>query len=507
MKSIDKQLIKLNLFFHRIPSWVWLIPILLLATHVRLLYLTKADIWHDEGYTAAIIQQPLHDIVTITTTDVHPPLYYVIMHVWQLVFGVSAVSLRGFSMVCGIATISLLFFLLQKLFSKRIAIFGSFLAALGPFLIRYSDEARMYALAALLAVAATYVFVVAIEQKNKKYWWLLYGLLMAAGFYAQYFLALLLPAHFVYLWLKLGGTRMAIMQIAKNKNIWIAGGFCFLLFLPWLPVMVSQTSRVSGGFWIPEVTKLTIPITLSMFLTYDERLVQYFGLLLLPMMVFMSFILARKFHKHQAAIWLLTTWAFLPIVIVYLLSQGRPIYLDRYFTYSAPAFYSLLAVYVGLIFSSDFSNKEWWKLGTSIILILSIGHYMWQIGNKNITEASWNNTNTAMSYINKNIKGSDTIISGEIYTYFHTSYYNLSGKEIILLKPAEELDWVGEWGLIKKLNTPEIASLNIIKSPRVWLILRTKTYDEYKKQVPSHWQLQQEYHEGDLIIGLYKNKK
>ena len=243
-----------------------------------------------------------------------------------------------------------------------------------------------------------------------------------------------------------------------------------------------------------------------MFLTYDERLVQYFGLLLLPMMVFMSFILARKFHKHQAAIWLLTTWAFLPMVIVYLLSQGRPIYLDRYFTYSAPAFYSLLAVYVGLIFSSGFSNKEWWKLGTSIILILSIGHYMWQIGNKNITEASWNNTNTAMSYINKNIKGSDTIISGEIYTYFHTSYYNLSGKEIILLKPAEELDWVGEWGLIKKLNTPEIASLNTIKSPRVWLILRTKTYDKYKKQVPSHWQLQQEYHEGDLIIGLYVNK-
>ena len=111
-----------------------------------------------------------------------------------------------------------------------------------------------------------------------------------------------------------------------------------------------------------------------------------------------------------------------------------------------------------------------------------------------------------MSYINKNIKGSDTIISGEIYTYFHTSYYNLSGKEIILLKPAEELDWVGEWGLIKKLNTPEIASLNTIKSPRVWLILRTKTYDKYKKQVPSHWQLQQEYHEGDLIIGLYVNK-
>ena len=59
MKNICKNLKKLYLSLHKIPSWIWLIPILLLATHVRLLYLTKADIWHDEGYTAAIIKQPL----------------------------------------------------------------------------------------------------------------------------------------------------------------------------------------------------------------------------------------------------------------------------------------------------------------------------------------------------------------------------------------------------------------------------------------------------------------
>jgi len=48
---------------------------------------------------------------------------------------------------------------------------------------------------------------------------------------------------------------------------------------------------------------------------------------------------------------------------------------------------------------------------------------------------------------------------------------------------------------------------SLVKSPRIWLILREKTYDEYKKQVPSYWQLKQEFHDGDLIIGLYENKK
>lgn len=503
MENIYKFLTKVGAFFHKMPGWVWLIPILLLATHVRLIYVTKADIWHDEGYTAAIIQQPINDIIAITTTDVHPPLYYLLMHIWQLIFGNLAAALRGFSVVCGVATIALLFFLLQKLFSKRIAIFGGVLAALGPFLVRYSDEARMYALAALLAVAATYTFVMAVERENKKSWWLLYGMLVAAGIYTQYFLALLLPAHFVYLWLKLGGTRAAIVQIFKNKDVWLAAGFCALLFLPWLPIMISQTSRVSGNFWIPEVTKFSIPTTLSMFLTYDERMTRYFGLLLLPLMFGLSFVLAKKFRQYQAAIWLLTVWAFAPMIIVYLLSHGRPVYLDRYFTYSAPAFYSLLAISAGLMFS----GKKWWKIGASVVVTLFIGHYMWQIGSKNIAEALWNNTNTAMSHISSNSKDSDTIISSEIYTYFHTSYYNRTNREIVLLKPKEELGWVGEWGLIKKLNTPEINSLDQVKAPRVWLISRTKTHDDYKKQIPASWQLQQEFHEGDLIIGLYVNKK
>ena len=272
MKNICANLKNLHAFLHKIPGWVWLIPILILATHVRLLYLTKADIWHDEGYTAAIIKQPLIDIISTTTTDVHPPFYYVIMHFWQLLFGNSVTALRSFSVVCGTMTVALLFLLLQKLFSKRIAIFGAFLAALGPFLIRYSDEARMYALAALIGVAATYTFIMAVDRKDKKPWWILYGFLVAIGIYTQYFLALLLPAHFVYLWLKIGGDRTAVIKIFTNKNIWLAAGLCFLLFLPWLPVMISQVGRVSGEFWIPEVNKFTIPTTLSMFLTYDERM-------------------------------------------------------------------------------------------------------------------------------------------------------------------------------------------------------------------------------------------
>ena len=57
MKKIRIYLKKLYAFLRQMPGWIWLIPILILAVNVRLTYLTKADIWHDEGYTAAIIQR------------------------------------------------------------------------------------------------------------------------------------------------------------------------------------------------------------------------------------------------------------------------------------------------------------------------------------------------------------------------------------------------------------------------------------------------------------------
>ena len=64
----------------------------------------------------------------------------------------------------------------------------------------------------------TYAFVVAVERKSKKFWWALYGILAALGLYTQYFLALILPAHFAYIWLKLGGNRTAIKNIFKDKK-------------------------------------------------------------------------------------------------------------------------------------------------------------------------------------------------------------------------------------------------------------------------------------------------
>lgn len=499
-RSSTPIIASIHTYIRQASGWLYLVPIIGIAIYTRLIYLTKADIWHDEGYTAMLIKQPLADIISIATTDVHPPLYYILMHMWYVLFGDTVTALRGFSVVCGIATIILLFFLTQKLFSKKIAVVGAFFAAIGPFLVRYSDEARMYALAALIGVAATYVFVKAVASTSTggKRWWLVYGALMAAGMYTQYFLALLLPAHFIYLWLSLGGTKPALIKLTRHSGVWISAITCFLLFLPWLPVMILQTTNIGGGFWIPPIDHYSIANTLSMYLSYSYHLTDYLNVALPLIFIITSYAIGKTFPAIRAAVWLLTFWIFIPMIVVALLSLRQPIYLDRYFTYSAPAFYVLLSVIVCTI---DAAKARWRRvLAAALTLCLSI--CMYYVGLANIAAAAWNQTSLTMSHINRHKRPGDQIVSTEVYTYFNTSYYNTTTQPLTLLSPEGDAGW-GEWGLIRKLNVPQVPSFSAIPPGRIWLITRTKYHEDFMKQLPNTWRLQQAFFDGDLIVGLY----
>ena len=57
----------------------------------------------------------------------------------------SEISGRGFSVVCGLATILLMFVIARDMFDTSTALWAGWLAALSPALIVYSREARMYA--------------------------------------------------------------------------------------------------------------------------------------------------------------------------------------------------------------------------------------------------------------------------------------------------------------------------------------------------------------------------
>ena len=468
--------------------------LVVISTFFRSIFLTKADIWHDEGYSTMIINYPLSEIITRTINDVHPPLYYLILSIWQGVFGASVISLRGFSVVCGVLTVVLLYLLMRKLFNEKIAKVAAIFAAIGPFLVRYSDEARMYALAALLAVAATYLLVTALAKTTKRryLWWAAYGVIVALGLYTQYFFIFIIPAHIIY---TLGTKKWKITDLLKDRGWWLGNLLAAGLFLPWLPVMIAQTTRVQGGFWIPPINLGTIPNTISQFIYFGNEFATIFGYSLIAAMVIIPVLYARKTKKQLNQTRLLATWLTLPMIFVAALSLGRPVYIDRYFTYSAPAFYALLSVFIYTLNA----KRHTWIRPSIIATVMAI----FAVGTLNVASAATHKMGEAADFVNRNFQQGDMIVSAELYTFFDLSYYNQTGSQVNLLS-SKPFGKYGEMSLLHDKQHLRVANFEDITAKRVWVVGKTGEHDYFSEKIPGNWTHEEQFEAGDSAVRLYK---
>lgn len=214
---------------------LWLALLFLLALLVRMGRLAWQPLWWDEGYSVYFATETLGRMLWLTAHDIHPPLYYALLHGWTALFGsTSPVVLRTLSVLLGAATVPSLFWLGRTLFPQRqrIAWIGALLLLIAPMHLFYSQEVRMYALALLLGVLATTAFVRMLAKPGAiaplvLYW--LWGVLLL---HSLYYGALLLLAHALsllyVLWRRQGRSPLPWAHAA------IAWAGMLVAYLPWL---------------------------------------------------------------------------------------------------------------------------------------------------------------------------------------------------------------------------------------------------------------------------------
>ncbi|GAB4543272.1 MAG: hypothetical protein Kow0063_36290 [Anaerolineae bacterium] len=222
--------------------------ILLLAVWLRLYRLAGQSLWSDEGNSVALARASLREIASRTALDIHPPLYYWLLHGWIRVFGESEVAVRSLSAVAAVLLVAMVYRLGACLSGKRVALLAAFLAAVSPFQIYYAQEARMYALLALwgaLTVWAT-LGLTGIGEKEPGSrgvllrYSLLYVLAATLGLYTHYAFPIILGATnlaaLVWLWQGRGEGK-----VARRLAGWLVLQLVpLILYLPWLPVAWRQ---------------------------------------------------------------------------------------------------------------------------------------------------------------------------------------------------------------------------------------------------------------------------
>ena len=70
------------------------LAIVLLSFALRLYTLGDANVWWDEAYSVWLARMPLADVLRITAADVHPPLYYALLHGWIRLAGDGEFAIR-----------------------------------------------------------------------------------------------------------------------------------------------------------------------------------------------------------------------------------------------------------------------------------------------------------------------------------------------------------------------------------------------------------------------------
>lgn len=179
-----------------------IVLILLGAFALRFLFLDKpSGFWYDELVTFNQIMLPsVKDVfLNVIETDIHFPLYQILLHYWVKVLGNSELIIRLFSVVVG----TLACFVAYFTGNKKQGLICMLLFAINSFLIYYSQEARMYSLLVLFSTL-NIVSLLKIEQTQKKWaysLWVLSSLGMIYTFLLSIiYVAIQVVAYVIYRW-------------------------------------------------------------------------------------------------------------------------------------------------------------------------------------------------------------------------------------------------------------------------------------------------------------------
>jgi len=358
MENILKKLTRNELFIF-----------LLIFALAALFYLFKigfSDMWSDEIYTKSMLDGSLPDFFDKFKNDLHPPLYYLSLRLFTGLFGLSAVSLRLFSVIGVLSTLLLGYFAGQRLFGRQGALYFCLMMISIPMLAAYSHQARMYTWAAF-TVTGVFIYSGLFVKMGKNRDLVFLFVFTVLAIYTHYYsmAAAFVANLFVFLYLLLTNNKKWLLHLFSLLS-------AAVIFLPWLYMFIIQVNKVQHAFWAPEVSLnailscFTIPFTEQFWTTNYSVALTVLIYSLIALAIFMSF--KKSYSEYRLVLWL-SLFIFLgTLFVVSVISVfSQPILSTRY----------VMSIVVMLVIAPTIllitMKIKWLKIGLiAVILFLGI---------------------------------------------------------------------------------------------------------------------------------------
>lgn len=408
---------------------LWSVLIWGSATVFTLLYFSlifNQNVWTDEIFTMKLLEGNFKEIVEGTARDVHPPLYYFVAKLAQLLFGKSLQVQKIVTIIPMTLTLVLGATKIRRMFGDKVSLL--FIVILGciPCSMEFAVQVRMYSMA-LLAVTACGLYAYEcyfgapaggrVKRRGSapgEKWSSWIGLVVstAAAAYLHYFSfgSVIIINGILFLAL-LAGKREGL------KKWFLAAAVMILSYLPWFGIFAGQFRGVSESYWIPPITPETIWSYFEWTFGINKWAWPCYLFTGLSVCAGISALIGciRKRRDDICALLFMTVPALTAATGVALSMLIRPIYRDQYVFPAMGLFCLFLAIEL-----SRYAEKKWFFYPVCLFLL-----FMGAVQYLETYRQEYKSTLTdqTVEFWNENVGENDIIVYNLQVMQFCYTYY------------------------------------------------------------------------------------
>lgn len=476
----------------RRPPWVrvLLLAILLAALAIRLEALTRQDIWWDEARNIDVALRPFLQVATAPELDIHPPVYFWLLHGWDRLFGLVhgqapvllAYVSRLLSAFAGVAGVALLYPLGALAGGPLAGLLAALVGACAPFWLAESQEARMYTVGFAWLAAAAVMLLKSTRQDvhslrsgfrgwvSRQRYAIAFVVLAALALLTHYNAVFVVVAW--YLW----WGAWALLRRDRWRRlgaVFAAGVAMTLLVLPVAPIALRQ---------IPDYANpnLTIPTPLEYLAAnwrgylggyaFDPALLAgngdlwlwtVLGLGAVGLVLAMVAVWPRRaqaqelssasqparaplFHADGAALSFLLAWLLGGLALYYVAVLDRNAFNVRYSSFVTPALYATL----GVAFAAF---SRWWRPAWLVAAALVLVGF-WPALRADLYDSRFDREHIGdvTSWLRENAQSGDVIFVDQKYPFgFYYWPYSTDPSD-----PSDQTNHTGQGGELAAKQTP-----------------------------------------------------
>ena len=447
---------------------MWLsVALVAAAFALRVRNLGVSDLTFDEAATAFISAKPYPEMLKYLLGAFHelPPAYYALMRAWESVAGRGEFALRYPSVMFGALGVALIYRIGRRGLGTGAGVIAALLLTLQPFHAYYSQDARMYTLMPLEAMAMIYFFDRLCREPRLR-WWLAFGATGGLAVLTHYFMGFVVAALCVYLLLHWRAHwRMTLP--------WFGGlAAAGIVMVAWL--VTSRAGRLvwrtlNGITWRGFIKRLApaqkmfsdIIFGFSLHLASEWRWL-IAALLALGLL---AAILSRRWRTlRPGGAWLLPAWLIIPPLLLIITPERLE---ARYNAAIVPAYCLVLALAVAWLWQ--------WKKFTRPLAPVALGLLLYAqvatlIPTMSVVKSDYGHV---IAYLRRHARPGDSLIVNGDWQWVQLAYYPAPQLPTFRLPPSTPP------GLDPAQARPELEKA-LSSSKRIWLL--TAALDETDPQ-------------------------